>query len=78
MRQVANMRNEAAGDGTTISTILAIAIFSEGFKALTQGTSSIDMKRGIDCAVQVMVSFKDPAVVLKYLFQYMDDIKGLK
>ena len=35
--QVANTTNEAAGDGTTTSTVLANAIFSEGFKAVTQG-----------------------------------------
>eukprot|EP00669_Euglena_mutabilis_P006239 TRINITY_DN1924_c0_g1_i2.p1 TRINITY_DN1924_c0_g1~~TRINITY_DN1924_c0_g1_i2.p1 ORF type:complete len:420 (+),score=88.97 TRINITY_DN1924_c0_g1_i2:116-1261(+) len=55
VRQVANATNETAGDGTTTSTVLANAIFSEGFKAVTQGTSPVDMKRGIDRAVEAVV-----------------------
>jgi chaperonin GroEL len=55
VRQVANTTNEAAGDGTTTSTVLANAIFSEGFKAVTQGTSPVDMKRGIDKAVEAVI-----------------------
>eukprot|EP00993_Chasmostoma_nieuportense_P007604 NODE_875_length_1798_cov_314.187911_g819_i0.p1 GENE.NODE_875_length_1798_cov_314.187911_g819_i0~~NODE_875_length_1798_cov_314.187911_g819_i0.p1 ORF type:complete len:555 (-),score=130.09 NODE_875_length_1798_cov_314.187911_g819_i0:84-1748(-) len=55
VRQVANTTNDIAGDGTTTSTILAHAIFSEGFKAVTQGTSPIDMKRGIEIAVQAVL-----------------------
>eukprot|EP00667_Euglena_gracilis_P007115 EG_transcript_7178 len=55
VRQVANTTNEIAGDGTTTSTVLANAIFSEGYKAVTQGTSPVDMKRGIDRAVEVVL-----------------------
>lgn len=55
VRQVASATNDAAGDGTTTSTVLAHAIFNEGFKAVTQGTSPIDMKRGIDKAVEAVL-----------------------
>jgi len=56
IRQVANTTNDTAGDGTTASTILAHAIFAEGYKAVTQGTSPIDMKRGIDRAVEEVIA----------------------
>eukprot|EP01004_Peranema_trichophorum_P002338 NODE_1404_length_1975_cov_51.856371_g1191_i0.p1 GENE.NODE_1404_length_1975_cov_51.856371_g1191_i0~~NODE_1404_length_1975_cov_51.856371_g1191_i0.p1 ORF type:complete len:553 (-),score=135.02 NODE_1404_length_1975_cov_51.856371_g1191_i0:258-1916(-) len=55
VRQVANTTNDIAGDGTTTSTVLAHAIFSEGYKAVTQGTSPVEMKRGIDKAVEAVV-----------------------
>lgn len=51
VRHVASKTNDTAGDGTTTSTILARAIFSEGCKAVAAGMNPMDIKRGIDKAV---------------------------
>ncbi|GET93273.1 chaperonin HSP60, mitochondrial precursor [Leishmania tarentolae] len=51
VRQVCNQTNDLAGDGTTTSAVLVDSIFSEGLKCIAQGTNPIDMKRGMDVAV---------------------------
>ncbi|KAG5488603.1 hypothetical protein JIQ42_00213 [Leishmania sp. Namibia] len=51
VRQVCNKTNDLAGDGTTTSAVLVDSIFSEGLKSIAQGTNPIDMKRGMDVAV---------------------------
>ncbi|CAJ1036152.1 TCP-1/cpn60 chaperonin family, putative [Leishmania lindenbergi] len=51
VRQVCNKTNDLAGDGTTTSAVLVDSIFSEGLKSISQGTNPIDMKRGMDRAV---------------------------
>eukprot|EP01012_Entosiphon_sulcatum_P006827 TRINITY_DN1330_c0_g1_i1.p1 TRINITY_DN1330_c0_g1~~TRINITY_DN1330_c0_g1_i1.p1 ORF type:complete len:570 (+),score=148.08 TRINITY_DN1330_c0_g1_i1:28-1710(+) len=55
-RQVANTANEAAGDGTTTATLLTHSIFAEGYKYVQQGTSPVDIKRGIDRATQEVLA----------------------
>jgi chaperonin GroEL len=51
IKEVASKTNDLAGDGTTTSTVLAQAIFSEGVKAVAAGLNPMDIKRGIDKAV---------------------------
>jgi chaperonin GroEL len=52
IREVASKTNDIAGDGTTTSTVLAQAIAHEGAKAVAAGLNPMDIKRGIDLAVQ--------------------------
>lgn len=56
VREVASKTNEAAGDGTTTSTVLAQAIYKEGKKLVGAGHNPMDIKRGIDVAVAEAVS----------------------
>ena len=55
LREAAERTGEAVGDGTTTSTLLAHAIFSEGVRNVAAGASAIDLKRGLDRAVKVAV-----------------------
>jgi chaperonin GroEL len=55
LREVAVKTGELAGDGTTTATVLAQAIVHEGAKAVVAGMSPMDLKRGIDMAVGVIV-----------------------
>ena len=55
VREVASKTSDVAGDGTTTATILAQAIVREGMKNVTAGASPMEIKRGIDAAVQVVV-----------------------
>ncbi len=55
VREVASKTSDVAGDGTTTATVLAQAIFREGVKAVTSGGNPMDIKRGIDKAVEVGV-----------------------
>jgi len=52
VREVASKTSDVAGDGTTTATVLAMAIFREGAKNVTAGANPMDIKRGIDLAVQ--------------------------
>ena len=56
VREVASKTNDIAGDGTTTATVLAQAIVREGAKAVAAGMNPMDLKRGIDKAVAVVVS----------------------
>lgn len=56
VREVASKTADVAGDGTTTATVLAQAIFREGNKYVTAGANPMDLKRGIDKAVEVVVS----------------------
>jgi chaperonin GroEL len=56
LRQAAEKTGEAVGDGTSTSTILAHAIFSEGLRNVTAGASAIDLKRGLDRGLKVAVA----------------------
>ena len=56
VREVASKTSDVAGDGTTTATVLAQAIFREGVKAVTAGGNPMDLKRGIDAAVETIVS----------------------
>ncbi|MBZ0158476.1 MAG: chaperonin GroEL, partial [Alphaproteobacteria bacterium] len=55
LREVASKTSDVAGDGTTTATVLAYAIYKEGMKHVTAGANAIDLKRGIDKAVEVIV-----------------------
>ncbi len=55
VKEVASKANEVAGDGTTTATVLAQAIVSEGVKNVTAGASPLELKRGIDIAVDAVV-----------------------
>ena len=55
VREVASKTSDVAGDGTTTATVLAQAIFREGTKMVAAGTNPMDLKRGIDKAVAVLV-----------------------
>ena len=55
VREVASKTNDDAGDGTTTATVLAQAIISVGLKNVTAGANPMDIKRGIDKAVAVVV-----------------------
>ena len=54
VRAVASKTSDIAGDGTTTATILAHAIVKEGAKAVAAGMNPMDLKRGIDKAVEAM------------------------
>jgi chaperonin GroEL len=55
IREVASKTNDQAGDGTTTATVLAQAIVREGVKAVAAGLNPMDLKRGIDKAVEAVV-----------------------
>ncbi|HEY7689992.1 MAG TPA: chaperonin GroEL [Dongiaceae bacterium] len=55
VREVASKTNDLAGDGTTTATVLAQAIVREGVKAVAAGMNPMDVKRGIDLAVDAVV-----------------------
>jgi chaperonin GroEL len=54
VREVASKQSDAAGDGTTTATILAHAIVREGAKAVAAGANPMDVKRGVDLAVEAI------------------------
>src|ERR1700709_1019013 len=55
VREVASKSADAAGDGTTTATVLAQAIVKEGSKSVAAGMNPMDLKRGIDLAVEAIV-----------------------
>jgi len=56
VREVASKTNDMAGDGTTTATVLAQAIVKEGAKAVAAGMNPMDLKRGVDLAVNDVVA----------------------
>jgi len=56
VREVASKTNDEAGDGTTTATVLAQAIVREGCKAVAAGMNPMDLKRGVDAAVEAVVA----------------------
>jgi chaperonin GroEL len=56
VREVASKTNDVAGDGTTTATVLAQAIVSEGCKAVAAGMNPMDLRRGVDAAVEAVVA----------------------
>jgi chaperonin GroEL len=56
VREVASKTSDIAGDGTTTATVLAQAIYREGAKNITAGGNPMDIKRGIDKAVEAVVA----------------------
>ena len=67
LRQVANNTNDAAGDGTTSATVLTRAIYSEGCKSVAAGMNPMDLRRGIQMAVDHVVDG------LHEMSQHIDD-----
>ena len=55
VREVASKQNDAAGDGTTTATVLAQAIVKEGAKSVAAGANPMDIRRGVDLAVEAIV-----------------------
>ena len=55
VKEVASKTSDVAGDGTTTATILAQAIYREGVKQVTAGNNPMEIKRGVDKAVEVIV-----------------------
>lgn len=55
VKTVASRTNDVAGDGTTTATVLARAIYREGCKAVAAGMNPMDIKRGMDQAVQIVL-----------------------
>ncbi|MBG0798941.1 chaperonin GroEL [Methylocystis sp. L43] len=56
VREVASKQNDLAGDGTTTATVLAASIAREGAKAVAAGLNPMDLKRGVDLAVDAIVA----------------------
>ena len=56
IREVASKTNDLAGDGTTTATVLTQAIVREGAKAVAAGMNPMDLKRGVDLAVDKVVA----------------------
>ena len=57
VKEVASKTSDVAGDGTTTATVLAQSIVNEGLKNVTAGANPMDLKRGIDHAVNQVVNF---------------------
>jgi len=57
VKEVAIKTNDIAGDGTTTATILAAAIYKESLKNVTAGANPMDLKRGIDKAVEAAINY---------------------
>src|SRR5512138_295783 len=55
VKEVASKTSDVAGDGTTTATVLAQAIYSEGLKMVAAGASPMELKRGIDLAVERVI-----------------------
>jgi chaperonin GroEL len=56
VREVASKTSDTAGDGTTTATVLAQAMYREGYKIVAAGANPMDVKRGIDAAVETVIS----------------------
>jgi chaperonin GroEL len=56
VKEVASKTSNVAGDGTTTATVLAESIFREGLKSVTSGFNPMDIKRGIEAAVEAVVA----------------------
>ncbi|KAI5083448.1 hypothetical protein GOP47_0003191, partial [Adiantum capillus-veneris] len=57
VKQVANATNDTAGDGTTCAIVLARSMYSEGCKAVAGGMNAMDLRKGIDMAVDSVVTY---------------------
>jgi len=74
IKQAAKQTVETAGDGTTTSTVLARAILTEGQRYLTSGVSPVELQRGINKAVEVIVEELD---AMSRPIETVDDIKHI-
>ena len=73
VKEVASKTNDLAGDGTTTATVLAQAIVAEGLKNVAAGANPMDLKRGIDKAVEALT--KDLAKQSKEVGNSSEKIK---
>jgi len=74
LKQAASETNTSTGDGTTTATVLAREIFSQAQKYLTAGASPVELKRGIDRAVEAIVkSLREMAIPVSNL----DDVESI-
>jgi len=55
VKEVASKTSDVAGDGTTTATIMAEAVYNEGLRAVVSGVNPVEMKRGVDAAVEAVV-----------------------
>ena len=65
VKEVASKTSDVAGDGTTTATVLAQAIMTQGLRNVTSGANPMDLKRGIDKAVQAVVENLKSAVAAR-------------
>src|SRR3954463_9495241 len=56
VKEVASKTSDVAGDGTTTETVLAPGIYREGVRLVAAGANPMDIKRGIDAAVEIVVA----------------------
>src|SRR6266581_722314 len=74
VREVASKTSDVAGDGTTTATVLAQAIFREGVKNITAGANPMDIKRGIDKAVEAVVEELKKLSSMKDLLPLLEQV----
>lgn len=75
LKQVASKTADIAGDGTTTATVLAQAIVTDGLKNLVAGANPMDLKRGIDKAVKVVVAdLKEQAEIVSNDFAKIEQV----
>merc|ERR1719361_2739400 len=74
VKSVASKTNDVAGDGTTTATVLARAIFREGCKAVAAGMNPMDIKRGMDQAVKVVL---DDLAAQAQLIDSPEDVRNV-
>ncbi|NBV45730.1 MAG: chaperonin GroEL [Planctomycetia bacterium] len=66
VREVASKTSDVAGDGTTTATVLAEAVFNEGLRAVVSGVNPVQMKAGIEKAVEeITAKLKDMSIAVK-------------
>lgn len=75
VKEVAFRTNEQAGDGTTTASVLAQIIFNDGIKYVTAGSNPMDLKRGIDKAVKIVVEdLKKKSIKIGYDYEKIQNI----
>ncbi|MFN7117189.1 MAG: chaperonin GroEL [Saprospiraceae bacterium] len=78
LKQVASKTADIAGDGTTTATVLAQAIVTDGLKNLVAGANPMDLKRGIDKAVKVVVNhLKEQAEIVSGDFNKIEQVASV-
>ena len=75
VKEVALKTGEDAGDGTTTATVLAQAIIAEGLKNVTSGANPLELKKGMDKAVSLIVKYiKENATLIDDNYEYLQQI----
>ncbi|MBR2428946.1 MAG: chaperonin GroEL [Alistipes sp.] len=75
VREVASKTNDDAGDGTTTATVLAQSLISVGIKNVTAGANPMDLKRGMDAAVEkIVASLKEQSQVVGSDFDKIEQV----